>query len=178
MRPMLDDIELPQVQEIRSKERRVLAEHKPPGMEGSVLQNLGRRPLQLIVGGVVTGPEAFDFIETLNKKFRAGNPVTFTSDIVAEAEIDQLLIDDIKHQELAGKPKRVAYVLTMREYIEPVEAEDTSLLDSDILDQAQNLIDDLVDGLDLGLNFSSGLERFVAPLGEMLTRLRNFNGTT
>ena len=36
MRPMLDDLDLPQVQEIATHDRRVLAEHKPPGMAGSV----------------------------------------------------------------------------------------------------------------------------------------------
>ena len=46
MRPMLDDIELPQVQEIAAYDRRMLAEHKPPGMDGSLLQNLGRQRLE------------------------------------------------------------------------------------------------------------------------------------
>ena len=37
MNPMLDDLALPQVQEIAVIERRTLAEHKPPGMDGSLL---------------------------------------------------------------------------------------------------------------------------------------------
>ncbi len=177
MRPMLDDIELPQVQEIRAHEQRALAEHKPPAMAGSVLQNLGRHPACLIVGGIKTGPDALDFVETLNDKFRAGDPVTFVADIVADAELDTLLIDDLKFQEVAGKPQRYAYVLTLREYIEPVEAEDTSILDTDILDQVEELMDDLVDGLDIGLDFATGLERFVEPLGDMLGRLKSFRNT-
>lgn len=174
MRPMLDDIELPQVQEIRAHERRALAEHKPPAMAGSILQNLGRRPARLIVGGVKTGSDALSFVETLNDKFRSGDPVSFIADIVADAELETMLIDDLRFQELAGQPQRYAYVLTLREYIEPVEPADTSILDTDILDQAQNLMDDLIDGLDIGLDFATGLERFVEPLGDMLSRLRNF----
>ena len=177
MRPMLDDIELPQVQEIRAHEQRALAEHKPPAMAGSVLQNLGRRPARLIVGGIKTGPDALDFVETLNDKFRAGDPVTFVADIVADAELDTMLIDDLKFQEVAGKPQHYAYVLTLREYIEPVEPEDTSILDTDILDQVDDLMDDLIDGLDIGLDFGTGLERFVEPLGDMLSRLRSFRNT-
>ena len=44
MRPMLDDLELPQVQQVVTYERRALAEHKQPGMAGSLFQNMGRRP--------------------------------------------------------------------------------------------------------------------------------------
>ena len=175
MRPMLDDLELPQVQEIATHDRRVLAEHKPPGMAGSLLQNMGRRPAHLVLWGVAAGPEALEFVEELDGKFRAGEPVAFVADIVADAEIEEMIIDDLKWQELAGKPQRFAYVLTLREYIEPVEPEDTSFLDADILDDAQNLIDDLVDGLDIGLDFATGLERFLSPLGDLLARLQQFN---
>lgn len=176
MRPMLDDIELPQVQEIRALEQRALAEHKPPGMAGSVLQNLGRRPAHLMVGGVKTGADALDFVETLNDKFRAGEPVSFIADIVANAQLEAMVIEDLRFQEVHGKPQRYAYVLTLREHIEPVEPEDTSLLNGDILDDVEDLMDDLIGGLDIGLDFATGLERFVEPLGDMLTRLRNLRG--
>lgn len=175
MRPMLDDLELPQVQEITTLDRRALAEHKPPSMSGSLLQNLGRRPTRLTLWGVATGPEALNFVEQLDDKFRANNPVSFTADIVTEAEIEKMVIDDLHVQDLAGKPERFAYVLTLREYIEPVEPEDTSVLDSDILDDAQNSIDDLVSGLDVAAGFASGLEQFVSTLGDLLSRLQQAN---
>lgn len=172
MRPMIDELELPQVQEINTLDRRALAEHKPPGMQGSLLQNLGRKPTSLVLGGVATGPQARGFIDDLYAKFEAGMPVAFTADIVADAEIEQMLIEDVQYRDLAGKPERFAYVVTLREHIEPVEPEDASLLDDDILDEAMDLLDDLVDGLNIGLDFATGLERFVSPLGDMLGRLR------
>lgn len=175
MRPMLDDIELPQVQEIATLERRVLAEHKPPGMAGSLLQNLGRRPVRLTLWGVATGPEALGFIQKLDDKFRAATPLPFIADIVKDADIEQMLIEDLKLQDLAGKPERFAYVLTLREFIEPVEPEEVSLLDGSILDEAQNLMDDLVDGLNIGLDFATGLKRFVPQFSDLLTRLQAFN---
>lgn len=174
MRPMLDELELPRVQEIATRDRRVLAEHKPPGMAGSLLQNMGRRPSHLVLWGVATGPQALDFVEQLDGKYRAGEPVSFTADIVVEAEIEEMVIDDLQWREVAGKPERFAYVLTLREYIEPVEPEDTSFLDEDILEDAQNLIDDLVGGLDIGFDFATGLERFAEPLSDLLDRLRKF----
>ncbi|RIK44209.1 MAG: hypothetical protein DCC55_03195 [Chloroflexi bacterium] len=175
MRPMLDGLELPQVQEITTYDQRVLAEHKPPGKAGSLLQNMGRRPTRLVLWGIATGPEALAFVEELDGKFRAAEPVPFTADIVTDAEIEQMVIDDLRWQEVAGKPDRYTYLLTLREYIEPVEPEDASFLDSDILGDAQNLIDDLAAGLDLGLDFATGLEQFLAPLGDLLARLQKFN---
>lgn len=177
MRPMLDDLELPQVQEITTYDRRALAEHKPPGMDGSLLQNLGRRPVHLTLWGVKTGTDALEFVETLEEKYRAGQPVPFTADIVADAEIEQMVIDDLQWQEIAGKPDRYSYVLVLREYIEPVEPEDTSAVDTETLDDAGELFDDLVDGLDVGLEFATGLERFVEPLGDLLSRLQQLNQT-
>lgn len=175
MRPMIDELELPQAQEITTRDLRALAEHKPPGMDGSHLQNMGRRPTRLILGGVASGPESRQFIDDLYAKFQEGAPVAFTADIVADTAIEEMLIDDLLYRDLAGKPERFAYVLTLQEYIEPVEPEEASLLDNDILGDAQGLLDDLVDGLDLGFDFSTGLERFLDPLQGLLGRLREFN---
>ena len=42
-------------------------------------------------------------------------------------------------------------------------------------DRLAQLIDDLLDGLDIGLDFATGLERFVGPLTELLGRVQNAN---
>jgi hypothetical protein len=179
MRPMLDDLELPQVQEIATLDQRVLAEQRAPGMDGSLLQNMGRRPARVALWGVATGPDALGFVGKLDGKFRDGKPVPFVADIVADAEIEQMVIDDLRVQELAGKPQRYAYVLTLREYIEPTPpTEDTSALEAlngDVLGDARTLLDDMIPGLDIGLDFATGLERFVTPLGDLLGRLVQFN---
>jgi hypothetical protein len=174
MRPMIDDLQLPQVQEIETKDRRALAEHKLPGMDGSVLQNLGRRSTWIELFGVASGPDAQAFVEKLDGKFRAGNPVAFTADIVADAEIQQVLIDDLSVQDLAGKPERFSYLVTLREHVEPVAPEDTSGLDADILDEARGLVEDVLGGITNGLGFVTGLEPFVGSLGDLLGRLRQF----
>jgi hypothetical protein len=161
MRPMLDGLELPQVQEIGTYERRMLAEHKPPGMEGNLLQNLGRRPTRLVLWGVATGVEALSFMEKLEDKFRAAKPVPFVADIVTDSKTELMMIDDLKMQELAGKPDRFAYVLTLREFIKPVEpAVASPTLDTDILADALNELK----------NVTSGLE-ILAQLSDVITRL-------
>lgn len=177
MKPVLDTLELEQVQEITTLERRALAEHKPPQMSGSLLQNLGRRPTRLALWGVATGPDAQKFIEDLETKFRAGNPLSFTADIIAEAAIEKVVIDDLRVQELAGKPDRYAYVMTLREHIEPIEPEDLSLINTEIESEAFDFMSDLVDALDLTPNFATGLEQFVEPLDSLLSRLKAFNSS-
>jgi hypothetical protein len=150
MRPMLDNLELPQVQEITSYDRRSLAEHKPPGMAGNILQNMGRRPARLVLWGVATGPEALKFVEQLDEKFRAAKAVPFTADISKDSQIELMFIDDLKLQELAGKPQRFGYVVTLREFIKPVEPEDIGpALDTDILGDALNQLNNLTSGLEI-----------------------------
>jgi hypothetical protein len=174
MRPMLDDLELLQVQHIGTYDKRALAEMRAAGMSGSLLQNLGRRPTRLILSGVATGPEAFNFAKKVDEKFRARKPVPFTADIVADAKIDKVLIDDLRLQDLAGKPERFAYVLALREFIEPAEPTEAADLDANILDDAKNLVDGVVDGLDIGQAFATGLEKFATSMGGFLSRLQQF----
>lgn len=175
MRPMIDDLELPQVQEIDLLEHRSLAEHRAPGMDGSLLQNLGRSPASLALWGVATGPGALDFTERLDAKFRAGEPVSFIADVVEDTEIERVVIDDLRFQELAGRPARSAFALTLREHVEPVAPATAAPLDDDLLEDARGLVDDLVGGLDLGFDFASGLERFIDPLQGLLQRLQQLN---
>src|SRR6516165_10616123 len=108
MKPMLDDLELPQVQEITTYDHRALVERRPPGMAGSLLQNLGRRPTKMILWGVASGPGALGFAQRLDGKFRAGKPAPFTSDIIKDSNIDQVLIEGLRFEELAGRPQRFA----------------------------------------------------------------------
>jgi hypothetical protein len=169
MRPVLDDLELPQVQEIATVERRVLTEYKPPGMAGSLLHNMGRRPTRLALWGVAAGPGALEFIEELDGKFRTGQPVPFTADIVADARIERVVIDDLRVQDLAGKPQRYAYVLTLREHIEPVQPEDMSALNADILNDAQGLMDNLTAGFEIVEQLSAFIRRLTA-LSQALQR--------
>jgi hypothetical protein len=175
MRPMLAGTELPQVQQIGTADLRALAEHKPPGKDGSLLQNLGRAPTTVTLSGVATDPKALELVETLKKDLRTGDGVPFVADITTDCAIDTVLIDDLQVRQLAGKPDRYAYVVTLREYIEPVEPESTDGLDADILGDAGDLLDELVDGLDLALPFATGLEQFVQPLTDLLARLTEAN---
>ncbi|MBW4710437.1 hypothetical protein KX928_21820 [Roseobacter sp. YSTF-M11] len=176
MRPMLDEIALPQVQTLRLRDARALAEHRAPQMQGSYFQNMGRHATAILVAGVASGPDAQQVLGTVTELFEAGDPIPFVADIVADAEIDQVIIDDFRTREVSGKPDRYAYALVLREFQEPAEPEAIGLLDDDILDEAEGLLDGIIDGLDLMPDFATGLERFVAPLSGLLERLQQLNG--
>ena len=174
MRPMIDDLELPQVQEIETTDRRRLAEHRAPGQDGSLLQDLGRRATRIALYGVASGPDSRAFVGKLDGKFRAGAPVPFAADIVADAAIEKVVIDDLRFEELAGKPDRYAYLVTIREHQDPVAPAERRL-DADILDDANSLVTDIADGLAALPGLLTGLETFPATFTDLLTRLRNLS---
>ena len=174
MRPTLAGTELPQVQELTTSDLRAVAEHKAPGKDGSMLQNLGRAPTAVTVRGVATDPASLDLVEQLKTDLRTGQPVAFVADITTDTTIEQVLIDDLQVRQLAGRPDRYAYVLTLREYVEPVEPESSAALDADIAADAGDLTGGLLDGLDIAVPFATGLDRFVTPLTDMLSRLQAF----
>ncbi|GAA1954032.1 hypothetical protein [Amycolatopsis minnesotensis] len=171
MRPMLAGYELPQVQELRTADLRALAEHKPPGKDGSLLQNLGRAPTAVTLWGMASDRQALDLLAQLKKDLRTGTALPFTADITTDTEVEQVVLDDLQIRQLAGRPDRYAYALTLREYIEPVEPASTAGLDIGLLDDATGLMDEILDGLELIQGLSTGLERFVGPLTDLLDRV-------
>jgi hypothetical protein len=175
VRPMLSGTELPQVQELVTSDVRALAEHKPPGKDGSLLQNLGRAPTTVTVQGVATDPAALQLVEKLKQDLRTGVAVPFVADITTDCAIDAVLLDDLHVDQVAGMPGRYAYAVTLREFIEPVEPAAIGPLDADILADATGIVGDLLDGLDIALPFATGLEVFVQPLTDLLGRLATLN---
>jgi hypothetical protein len=172
---MLDGLELKLVQEISTFDRRMLAEFKPPGREGSVLQNLGRRPTRIVLWGVAAEDGALQFVQDLDAKFKQAKPLPFSADIVADAELKEVVIDDLRWQELAGRPDRFAYVLTLREHNEPADPETAAPIDAELELEAELNIANLVNGLDAGLAFAEGLSRFIPALTDLANRLSQPN---
>jgi hypothetical protein len=119
IKPMLGDLELSLVQRIETIEEQVLVDHAVPGLAGSLIQRLNRNPTQVRLHGVITSDEAKEGLEKLREKFHAAEPLLFAADIMAATEVQQVLIADLEVEELAGKPDRFEYWLTLKEYIPP-----------------------------------------------------------
>ncbi len=122
-KPMLGDLELQQVQKIEIDEDQALAQQSVPALEGDFLQRLGRRATQIGLTGVLTGDAAGAGLKTLQEKFRAAEPVSFVADIATATKVDQVLIEELGMRELAGRPQRFEYALTLREYTPPPKPE-------------------------------------------------------
>src|SRR5829696_8905220 len=103
-RPILDDVELQQVQNIEVEQNQELAQHGIPALEGDFLQDLGRGATRVALTGVLSGAESAEGLKTLRDKFRAAEPVSFVADITTATRVDQVLIEELGVRELAGKP--------------------------------------------------------------------------
>jgi outer membrane protein OmpA-like peptidoglycan-associated protein len=123
-KPMLDDLELQQVQKLSSEEEQVVEQHGVPALEGDFLQGLGRRATAVTLTGVLTGPEAADGLKKLREKFRAAAAVPFVDDIATATKIDKVLIEEMQVRELAGKPERFEYAIALREFIVPPKSKE------------------------------------------------------
>jgi len=119
VKPMLGGIELQQVQKIETDEDQVLTQHSVPALEGDFLQGLGRRATRVTLSGVMTGADAGANLKTLRDKYREGVPVSFVADIATATKVKQVFIEELGVRELAGKPGRFEYQMTLREMIPP-----------------------------------------------------------
>jgi hypothetical protein len=143
--PMLGDIELRTIQHIKTLERRALVEHRPPGMAGSIFQDLGRFATTVKLTGVLFGETARTDLETLRQKFQAAEPLSFTADITTATEIVDVLIEDLRVVEVAGRPNTFVYQIMLRESPPPPPPPDLLAgVNTDILGDAQGLFDQAV----------------------------------
>lgn len=110
------------IERIASVEQRRLAVLPVPGLSGDLHQDLGRGALAVEIAGSLSGDEARDtFLAEVRAKFLAGEPVDFVADIVAESELEQVLIEELRLEEVAGHPDSFRYAVVLREYTEPPE---------------------------------------------------------
>jgi hypothetical protein len=154
---MLDDLTLTVVQEVRIFEDRALVALTVPGREGVAHQDFGRRPAHIKVVGFMLGDNSLADLEALRKKFQERQPLPFTADIAVATQIQQVVIDDLRLSEVAGRPQQFLYVLFLLEFLPPpppptpLEAPDLDA--GDLFDEITDLLDELPDlgALDLDL---------------------------
>jgi hypothetical protein len=116
---MLDDIALPLVQDVRTREDQALVTHRVPGLDGAAYQHLGRRPAVITVVGMLADDESLAAIEELRGRFKAHAPLPFSADITTATDVREVVIDDLHVTELAGRPQEYRYVLRLLEYVPP-----------------------------------------------------------
>jgi hypothetical protein len=152
VRPMLDTWELPCIEQVELVESRRLARLGVPGLAGDLHQDLGARSLTVAITGSLQGDQRrTDFLEALQERFRAGDPVPFVADIVESAELELVVIVGFDVVEANDGGDVVRYRVVLRQYVEPPAPPGGGLpaLDTGLLEGLEDLAGDLLDGLDL-----------------------------
>ena len=137
-------IQLNRVHRLATLEQAALAAHRIPGLEGSVVQDLGRASVQLRIEGICYGATANDDLEALRSLYKNRKPVDFLAEIVGEAYFSQVVITHFEVFEVAGNPDELSYVLHVLEHVEPPQPEaaaaDLAAVDGAILADAQSFM--------------------------------------
>lgn len=113
--PMIDDIELKLVQEIRQETDLDFAHHRLPGLEGTLHQRLGRRSHRVLVSGVLVPESATADLESLQQKAKSGEEVSFTADITTALEVQKMVIETLAVEQRVGGAGQYGYALTLAE---------------------------------------------------------------
>lgn len=176
----LGGIQLTRVHRLATLEQAALVAHHVPGLEGNIVQNMGRASVELRVEGIFYGATANDDLEALRALYKRREPVDFLAEIVGESYFSQVVITRFEVFEVAGSPDEFGYLLHILEYVEPPEPEtapDFSAVDRSILADAQNFMDaatlpDLIGGIP---NITNPLTPLEGALGNVQTALGGLN---
>lgn len=113
--PMIDDIELRLVQEVRQETDVDFVRHRVPGLEGNLHQKLGRRSHRVRVVGLLDPETAAEDLESLQQKAESGEEVSFTADITTALEIDSMVIESLAVEQRVGGSGQYGYAVILAE---------------------------------------------------------------
>ena len=182
----LAGIRLDLIHKIVTLEQAALVSHRIPGLEGNVVQNLGRDSVRLRIEGIFYGAAATEDLEALRDVYKQREPVDFLAEVVGQAYFGQVILEQFQVFQLAGEPEQFSYRLTLVEYIIPPEPETSGLglpeVDASILDEAQGFMDtvmsatSVIDALqDIPLG---SIPDFVDPTKPLASTLEQVNRVT
>ena len=136
--PLLGDLHLETVRQVKVDQNQALVYHRVPGLAGDVIQHLDRDSTQITLQGVLSGEKARENLQKLRDKFHSAEPMPFIADIMTASEVKEVVIADLQVQELAGQPNKFNYRLKLEEYIAPPEKEEeTEPVDDDAEKEAE-----------------------------------------
>lgn len=123
----IGSIELTGLQDIRTADARSLVQQRGPGQAGSVAQDLGREPVVITMEGLLLGDDPHAALEELRQAQTDARPLAFAADAIAGAELTDVLIEDLRVNQLSGYRERYSFYLRVREYTEPPEPAGASM---------------------------------------------------
>lgn len=144
----LAGIQLPRIHRIATVERADFASHRVPGLNGNLVQDLGRESVAVRIEGIFFGADAADKLNQLRDAYKNRQPADFLADITGQSYFSQVVIEQLDVWQRAGEPDQFSYALLVREYVPPPQpatafAEGLSDLDASLLDEALGFMDAL-----------------------------------
>ena len=139
----LAGIKLSRIHKIVTQEQADFVSHRIPGLEGNVVQNLGRNSVHLQIEGIFYGRDVTENLERLRKVHKAREPVDFLAEIVGQAYFAQVILERFEVAQVAREPEQFSYNLTIAEHVVPPEPEPPGFagVDASILQEAQSFMD-------------------------------------
>lgn len=177
----LGSLSLDRLTRVEVDERARLARHPVPGLDGDLLQRLGRPSVALHLEGVFFGPDAGERLKALRELHWKGEPVDFFAEAVGEGYFAQVMIAALQVGQRAGAADEYAYGCDLLEYVEPPEPAAPDLLgglDAGLLDEAAAFVDDVQNAVaavgDLAA-LVAGMPSFGDPTGRLVEMPQAFN---
>lgn len=150
----LGGIQLNRVHRIVTLEHADWVTHRLPGLDGSLVQDLGRDTVRLQINGIFYGAAASQDLDALRKIYKNREPVDFVAEIVGGAYFSQVILEQFEVWQQADAPAEFGYQLAIAEYVPPPSPPLASLpkINQAIATDAANLlnVDALADALQMG----------------------------
>ena len=139
----LGSIRLDRIHRIATLEQADFVNHRIPGLEGNVVQDVGRDSVRLQIEGIFYSQTAQADMEGLREIYKAREPVDFLAEIVGQAYFAQVILERFEVVQRAHEPDQFSFLLVVAEYVVPPEPELPAAPDIDlaILEEAQNFMD-------------------------------------
>lgn len=137
-------ISLPRIHRIATREQADFISHRIPGLDGNVVQDIGRHSVRLQIEGIFYGATAKDDLEGLRDVYKSREPVDFLADIVGQAYFSQIIVETLEVRQAADEPDQFSYRLTIAEYVpppQPAAGFDTPDIDSLLELEALDFLD-------------------------------------
>ena len=122
----IDGIKFPRVHRVVTSEQAAFVQHRIPGLDGNLVQNMGRNSVRLQIDGIFYGPTASDSLDKLRGVHLKREPVDFIADVIGSAYAGKVTLDHLDVTQAAHEPDQFSYTLIVSEYIEPPKT-DTGL---------------------------------------------------
>ena len=145
--------EVRSVRNINIQQRRNIVEHRIPGLEGNIFQDMGRDPVRIAFEGTLQGKSARENLEILIGKFKSGKEVSFASDLTGASDVNYVLIEEFVIDDKGGVKDEYKYSVVLQEYrmpeeeVEEVEGQE---------DKAKEAVEKKVDDAYGSINYITG----------------------